>query len=286
MSEHTQHDIWQKTLKQGPHNKNPENGLHKEENYWRKQLPAHQDSLTPEPKHGLTTKDRNFVYNNEGGVPDLQHNGYYPGGSTSGVTVGHGVDLAQHTKAEFKHAVETAKNIPDELRARVQNVLDRIPDVLFAPEHGLKGIHGLGARNYLQPEAHHLHLKQDEGDCLSNIIFNQITDQTQRRYNKTKGDSHAFDDLPENLKTVLTDLSFVMGPGFGQKGDQLRKTLYQDFLDRNACKAADDIEHYFQNIIGKSRAENDVAILRDSTLLNEDSGERKCATPSTSKFSL
>ena len=246
-------------------------------------------SLSPRPEHGLTTKDRAFVYRNEGGPRIMQLNGYYPGGGNSGVTVGHGVDLAQHTREEFKRAVRAAKDVPEELRTRVEKVLDRIPDVLFATGHDHKGLHGKEVPRYMSVDTNALNLRHDEVDCLSNITFNQITSQAQKRFDRNSQTPHAFDNLSEPVKTVLVDLSYVMGPNFGQSSSNKQKQdLYQEFLEGKITKAADDIERYFPNIIGKQRAQNDAQVLRgDISLLTKESGENACIAPSFApKYSL
>lgn len=236
-------------------------------------------SLSPRPEHGLTTGDRAFVYLNEGGNPYIQLNGYYPGGGNSGVTVGHGVDLAQHTREEFKKAVRATKDSPEELRVKLQETLDRIPDTIFATNHGHKGLHGQKAGDYTAIKQHGLRLEPDEADCLSNITFNQITNQTQKRFDRNSQVPHAFDNLSEPVKTVLVDLSYVMGPNFGHPGDnQLKQHLYRELLEGKVTAAADDIECYFPNIIGRQRAQNDAQVLRGDTSLL--SGENACSTPS------
>ena len=239
-------------------------------------------SLSPRPEHNLTTKDRAFVYRNEGGKLHVQLNGYYPGGPSSGVTVGHGVDLAQHTREEFKRAVRTAKDVPEELRTRVEKALDRIPDALFAKSHGHRGLCGTEAHRYITTGANRLSLRGDEIDCLSNITFNQITSQAQKRFDRNSQTPHSFDNLSEPVKTVLVDLSYVMGPNFGQSSSNKQKQdLYQEFLEGKITKAADDIERYFPDIIGRERAKNDVQVLRgDTSLLTKESGENACLVPS------
>lgn len=114
------------------------------------------------------------------------------------------------------------------------------------------------------------------------ITFNQITNQTQKRFDRNSQVPHAFENLPEPVKTVLVDLSYVMGPNFGHPGDkQLKRNLYQEFLEGKVTKAADDIERYFPDIIGRERAKNDVQVLRgDTSLLTKESGENACLVPS------
>ena len=280
MSDHTQ-DYFLKQVK-AKDQQSEEDGLHVREKPQQEQLAEYPCSSSPQPKHGLTTGDRGFVYDHEGGKPHIQLNGYYPGGGNSGVTVGHGVDLAQHTREEFKRAVRAAKDVPEELRTRVEKTLDRIPDILFATDHNHKGLHGQETKDYLSIKKHRLQLRKDEVDCLSNITFNQITNHTQKRFERNSQVPHAFDNLSEPVKTVLVDLSYVMGPNFGHPGDnQIKRHLYQEFLEGKVSKAADDIESYFPNIIGKQRAQNDAQVLRgDISLLTKESGENACITPS------
>ncbi|MBA5724686.1 pesticin C-terminus-like muramidase [Bombella favorum] len=280
MSDHTQHDYFLKQVR--ARSQQPENKRHLEENPRQELSTRPSCSLAPEPKNGLTTRDRAFVYLNEGGKPRMQLHGYYPGGPSSGVTVGHGVDLAQHTREEFKRAVRAAKDVPEELRTRVEKTLDRIPDILFATDHNHKGLHGQKAYDYLAIQQHPVRLRKDEVDCLSNITFNQITNHTQKRFERNSQVPHAFDNLSEPVKTVLVDLSYVMGPNFGHPGDnQIKRHLYQEFLEGKVSKAADDIERYFPNIIGRQRAKNDAQVLRgDISLLYKESGENACITPS------
>ncbi|MBA5727302.1 pesticin C-terminus-like muramidase [Bombella mellum] len=260
----------------------PEDKPHVREKPRQEQLAEYPCSSSPQPKHGLTTGDRGYVYDNEGGLPSMQLNGYYPGGGNSGVTVGHGVDLAQHTREEFKRAVRAAKDVPEELRTRVEKVLDRIPDVLFATGHDHKGLHGKEVSRYMSVDTNALNLRHDEVDCLSNITFNQITTQAQKRFDRNSQTPHAFDNLSEPVKTVLVDLSYIMGSNFGQPSSNKQKQdLYQEFLEGRITKAADDLERYFPNIIGKQRAKNDAQVLRgDISLLRKESGENVCSTPS------
>ena len=280
MSDHTQHDYFLKQVR--ARSQQPNNKRHLEENLRQELSTQPSCSLAPEPKNGLTTGDRKFVYDNEGGPPIMQLNGYYPGGGNSGVTVGHGVDLAQHTREEFKRTVRAIKDIPEELRMRLEKTLDRIPDMLFATDHNHKGLHGKEAYRYMSVDANALNLRQDEVDSLSNITFNQITSQAQKRFDRNSPTPHAFDNLSEPVKTVLVDLSYVMGPNFGQSSSNKQKQdLYQEFLEGKITKAADDIERYFPNIIGKQRAKNDTQALRgDISLLRKESGENICITPS------
>ena len=280
MSDHTQHDYFLAQVR--ARSRQPDNKRHLEENPRQELSTRPSCSLAPEPKNGLTTGDRKFVYDHEGGKPRIQLNGYYPGGPSSGVTIGHGVDLAQHTREEFKRAVRTAKDIPEELRTRVEKALDKIPDSLFATDHNHKGLHGQKAGEYMLSAEHSLSLKPDEVDCLSNITFNQITSQAQKRFDRNSPTPHAFDNLSEPVKTVLVDLSYVMGPNFGHPGDnQIKRNLYQEFLEGKITKAADVLERYFPDIIGRQRAKNDAQVLRgDISLLHKESGENACITPS------
>ncbi len=280
MSDHTQHDYFLAQVR--ARSRQPDNKRHLEENPRQELSTRPSCSLAPEPKNGLTTRDRAFVYLNEGGKPRIQLNGYYPGGPSSGVTVGHGVDLAQHTREEFKRAVRAAKDVPEELRARVEKTLDRIPDVLFATGHGHKGLHGKEVPRYMSVDTNALNLRQDEVNCLSNITFNQITSQAQKRFDRNSQTPHAFDNLSEPVKTVLVDLSYVMGSNFGQPSSNKQKQdLYQEFLEGRITKAADDLDRYFPNIIGRQRAKNDAQVLRgDISLLHKESGENVCITPS------
>lgn len=280
MSDRTQHDYFLKQVK--ARSQQPEDGRHLEENSRQRLSTRPSCSLAPKPEDGLTTGDRKFVYDNEGGKPHMQLNGYYPGGPSSGVTVGHGVDLAQHTREEFKKAVRAAKDVPEELRTRVEKALDRMPDILFAAGHDHKGLHGQKAGKYMLSTEHSLGLSPDEVDCLSNITFNQITNKAQKRFDRNSQVPHAFDDLSEPVKTVLVDLSYVMGPNFGHPNDkQQKRDLYQELLEGEITKAADDIERYFPGIIGKQRAKNDVQVLRgDTSLLTKESGENACIAPS------
>ncbi|GBQ15132.1 pesticin C-terminus-like muramidase [Swaminathania salitolerans] len=141
------------------------------------------------PKQNHYVKDPVTGHNVNHPVPDVH----------SGVTIGHGIDLGQFLKSELK-----SMGIPDFL-------LKKLPDELFAPKSGSKGLLGQVAQDWL--DKHKLKLSRQEAEMISAKVYEHHSDQIIKDYNK-RFTEVPFHMLNTNLQTVIVDLGFRRGPGY------------------------------------------------------------------------
>jgi len=139
----------------------------------------------------------------------------------AGVTIGHGVDLSQFTKAEMRKI-----GIPDFLLAK-------IPDVLFAPSPGTKGLQGTKAQQWL--DKHPLSLSRYEAEFLSAKVYDYKANHIINTYDNLYG-SGSFSVLSRGAKTVLVDLGFARGIDYlgTSEGRKLSDLIHKNELRQAA----------------------------------------------------
>jgi GH24 family phage-related lysozyme (muramidase) len=135
---------------------------------------------------GATSPNINysFLEQHEGGV--LTH-GYVPNSGHSGVTIGAGVDLGQHTAAEL-----ASWGVP-------QNVIQTLTPYL--------GLQGASASNYLA--GHPLDLSMSDATTLSHLAENAYTATVAANYNAASGGN--FYDLSQGAQTAVVDVAYQYG---------------------------------------------------------------------------
>lgn len=156
-----------------------------------------------EPRHRI---DFDFISEEEGGQI-LQ--GYVPedrGGKQSGVTIGTGFDLGQHSEPELEQL-----NIGHVLKEKLKRYVERT---------------GLEAVKYLQ--SHPLQITKGEADSLDRGVKRRKIDEVVRVFN-ARFDDLKFGDLSPAAQTVVASLGFNIGPnwparaprmfGFTSRGD-------------------------------------------------------------------
>lgn len=139
----------------------------------------------------------------------------------AGVTIGHGVDLSQFTKAEMRKI-----GIPDFLLAK-------IPDVLFAPSPRTKGLQGTKAQQWL--DKHPLTLSLYEAELLSAKVYKYKSDHIISTYDSLYGPG-SFSLLSRGAATVLVDLGFARGVDYlgTPEGKKLADLIHKNALNQAA----------------------------------------------------
>jgi GH24 family phage-related lysozyme (muramidase) len=128
--------------------------------------------------------DYGFIERHEGGILTQ---GYVPPSGHSGVTIGAGVDLGQHTAAEL-----AAWGVPQSLINVLQPYL---------------GLSGATASNYLA--GHPLTISLADATTLSHLAENDFTADVASNYNSASGGN--FYDLPQGAQTAVVDLAYQYG---------------------------------------------------------------------------
>ena len=131
--------------------------------------------------------NHSFIASQEGGQ---QLSGYVPQAGMSGVTVATGVDLGQMTVAQLN-----GMNIPNELKQQL------------APYVGLQRDE---AQAYLNE--HPLSINHADADALDGIVMDRTLATIIPAYDRTAGSNGAFNALPSEAQTVITDLAYQYGP--------------------------------------------------------------------------
>jgi hypothetical protein len=140
----------------------------------------------------LNGPDPSFISRQEGFrldayVPD-------PGLSSSGATIGTGVDIGQLSVADIE-----ALDIPQGLKQRLE------------PYAGLTGLDAVYFLN-----GHPLHLTEDEANALNRVIIRKTIDGVAYRYN-TAGSGQSFTELPPEAQTIIADIAFQYGANLAQR---------------------------------------------------------------------
>lgn len=126
----------------------------------------------------------NFLEQKEGGV---KVKGYVPMKGHSGVTIGAGVDLGQHTASELR-----SWGVSENLIAK------------FTPYFGLQLQQ---AQNYL--DSHPLVISQAEANTISQLAENAFTTTMANSYNQATGKN--FFSLSQGAQTAVVDVAYQYG---------------------------------------------------------------------------
>lgn len=140
--------------------------------------------------------DWNYIAGHEGG--DLPA-AYVVGGDHphSGVTIGRGFDLAQHTPADLARY-----GVPDD-------VINTLRPVLGSPGH--PGLQGQAAADYLRQHAAEMRTPPDAVEQMNQGAMNDIQGSVARAFNDANPTMN-FEDLPPAAQTAIMDVAYNYGP--------------------------------------------------------------------------
>jgi hypothetical protein len=202
------------------------------------------DSVPPAPRN----VDWGFVKGNEG----LELNGYVtPDGG--GVTVGWGFDIGQHTVADMR-----AMGMPEYLIERFA------PYAAYAPGQMRNGQSARDALAQINPATRKtaLQITMEEARIIHGLKSNDTYNTIARIYNAAAAGRSRLQDLPEWAQTIVVDLGFSLGPGFG------RPTAAQERQNPALSQAKRDLWSHLTS-------QDWPAVYRDLTSLNLDRNRRR-----------
>lgn len=186
--------------------------------------------------------DSKWLSNNEGGQ---RKDGYtlppnqFP---HSGVTVGTGVDLAQHTASELQSW------------GLDQATIDQLQPYL-ATGPGQQGPEGQAAVDALSANGG-LTLTQAQADALDSGAFTSIAMQVAANYNAANPGVNDFTSLPSAVQTVLVDIAYKYGPAGAP-------SFMSDADYGNWANAVAELQNFGDTANGAAgRLANDAALLQ------------------------
>jgi hypothetical protein len=150
--------------------------------------------------------DFDFISREEGGQTLEGYAREDRGGRPSGVTVGTGFDLGQHSRVEIEE-LNISRSLKDKLKPHLQRT-------------------GREATRFLANNP--LRISKEETDALDREVKRRKIDEVVRVFN-ARSSGLKFEDLPPAAQTVVASLGFNIGPnwpvraprmfGFSSRGD-------------------------------------------------------------------